>query len=84
MNVVQAARTGERPIGFLYWFVNPRRETTSHWARIFSDVWARCVHNRVNRWCMVTVFSTQPLEDPETLRMIAPFLGEWYPQMLRP
>ncbi len=84
VNVVQAARTGERPIGFLYWFVNPRRETTSHWARIFSDVWARCVHNRVNRWCMVTVFSTQPLEDPETLRMIAPFLGEWYPQMLRP
>jgi len=82
VNVVKAARTGERPIGFLYWFVNPRRETTSHWVRIFSDVWARCVHNRVNRWCMVTVFSNRSLDDPETLQTAGQFLAEWYPRMM--
>jgi exosortase len=84
VNVVKAARTGERPIGFLYWFVNPRGEATSHWVRIFSDVWARCVHNRVNRWCMVTVFSNQSFDDPETLQTAEKFLAEWYPQVLRP
>ena len=82
VNVVRAARAGERPIGFLYWFVNPRRETTSHWVRIFSDVWARCAHNRMNRWCMVTAFSNQSLDDPETLQSAGRFLAEWYPQML--
>jgi len=82
VNVVQAARAGERPIGFLYWFVNARCETTSHWVRIFSDVWARCLHNRVNRWCMVTVFSSQSAEDPATLRMLESFVAEWYPRML--
>ena len=82
VNVVKAARADERPIGFLYWFVNPRRETTSHWARIFSDVWARSAHNRVNRWCMVTVFSNQSVDDPETFRTLEPFLAEWYPQVL--
>ncbi len=83
VNMVKAARTGERPISFLYWFVNPRREATSHWDRIFSDVWARSVQNRVNRWCMVTVFSSQPMDDAEAMQTIAPFLGGWYPQVLR-
>ncbi|MEI6211414.1 MAG: exosortase [bacterium] len=82
VTVVQAARTGERPIGFMYWFVNPRREVTSHWARIFSDVWARSVHNRINRWSMVTVFSNQAVDDPATVQMAEQFLAEWYPRML--
>ena len=82
VNVVMAARTGERPIGFLYWFVNPRLEATSHWVRIFSDIWARCAHNRVNRWCMITVFSQQSMDDPEALPTAARFLAEWYPQMV--
>ncbi|MEO5367116.1 MAG: exosortase [Magnetococcus sp. WYHC-3] len=82
VKAVQAARTGERPIGFLYWFVNSRSETTSHWVRIFSDVWARSVHNRINRWSMVTVFSNHSIDDPEMLRTTEQFLAEWYPQML--
>jgi exosortase len=82
VNVVKAARTGERPIGFLYWFVNPRREATSHWDRICSDIWARSVHNRINRWGMVTLFSQQSVDDPEMWRMAEQFLAEWYPQMM--
>jgi len=82
VKIVKAARAGEGPIGFMYWFVNPRCETASHWVRIFSDVWDRSVHNRVNRWCMVTVFTTQSLDDPETLRNLESLLGEWYPRML--
>jgi exosortase len=80
VNVVRAARSGEHPIGFLYWFVNPRGETPSHWTRIFSDVWARTVHNRVNRWCMVQIFSTQPFDDEEVWQSAGRFLSDWYPQ----
>lgn len=83
VRAVQAARTGEAPIGFIYWFVNPRTETASHWVRIFSDVWTRSAHNRINRWSMITLFGNRPLDQPETLRAVERFLAEWYPQMLR-
>jgi len=79
---VRAARAGEPPIGFIYWFVNPRTETTSHWVRIFTDVWSRSVHGRVNRWSMITLFGHKPLDEPETLAAVERFLAEWYPQML--
>jgi exosortase len=83
VKVVKAGRTGERPIGFVYWFVNPRQQTASHWVRIFSDIWARCAHNRVNRWSMVTVFCAQSLDDPGAMERIEQFLAEWYPQVMQ-
>jgi len=83
MNVFRAARAGERPIGFLYWFVCPRMTTTSHWTRIFSDVWDRSVHNRINRWCMFSVFCNQSFDDPDVWRATEQFLREWYPQVMR-
>ncbi len=82
VNVVTAARAGQRPIGFLYWFVSPRGETPSHWRRIFSDVWDRSVHNRLNRWSMVTVFGNLPVDDPEAFGTIQQFVAGWYPQIL--
>jgi len=82
VNAVTAARTGEQPIGFLYWFVSPRGETPSHWTRIFSDVWDRSVHNRVNRWSMVTVFGNFSVGDPEEFRTCEQFLAACYPQIL--
>jgi len=82
VNAVTAARPGAPPIGFLYWFVNPRGETPSHWTRIFTDVWDRSVLNRVNRWSMVTVFGNFSVDDPEEFRACEQFLAEWYPQIL--
>jgi exosortase len=82
VKLVQAGRTGEAPIGFLYWFVNRRTETPSHWTRIFTDVWSRSVHNRINRWAMVTLVGDQPFDTPEAQRAAAAFLGAWYPQVV--
>lgn len=82
-NQVQAGRSGENPIRFLYWFVSAHGETPSHWKRIFTDVWDRSVHNRMNRWCMITLFDGGALDDPEWIRTQASFLAEWYPQMLQ-
>ena len=80
---MRAARTGQEPIGFLYWFVNRRAETASHWVRIFSDVWSRCAHNRINRWTMITLVADEPLDRPDTQRTVARFLSEWYPPVAR-
>ena len=34
--------------------------TASHLRRIFADVWDRSIHNRIDRWVMVTVHVSAP------------------------
>jgi len=47
---------GRPSIGFAYTFFNQYGfRTASHVSRIFRDVWDRSVHNRIDRWVMVTV-----------------------------
>ena len=47
------------PLGFAYTFFNQAGcRTPSHMKRIFRDVWDRSVHNRIDRWVMVTVESS--------------------------
>lgn len=82
VNCVDAARTGEQPMGLIYWFVNPRGEALSHWRRIFSDVWSRTVHNQMNRWCMITVNSRRAFDEAELITL-GDFLTEWYPQVVQ-
>ena len=62
---------GSRPsLGFAYTFFNQDGfRTASHTRRIFRDVWDRSVHNRIDRWAMVTVCSST-VDD----RRIAAFL----------
>lgn len=61
---------GERPLGFAYTFFNQDGfRTASHVRRIVRDVWDRSVHNRIDRWVMVTVNSSR--SGDEALREIA-------------
>lgn len=47
---------GRPSLGFAYTFFNQDGfKTASHTQRIFRDVWDRSVHNRIDRWVMVTV-----------------------------
>lgn len=49
---------------FAYTFFNQAGfRTSSHLSRIFRDVWDRSVHNRIDRWVMVTVLSDCPREE---------------------
>ena len=51
---------GRPSIGFAYTFFNQDGfRTSSHVVRIFRDVWDRSVHNRIDRWVMVTVNSSR-------------------------
>ena len=45
--------------GFAYTFFNQDGfRTSSHLRRIFRDVWDRSIRGRIDRWVMVTVFSS--------------------------
>ncbi|MEI8242203.1 MAG: exosortase/archaeosortase family protein [bacterium] len=81
-NVMKIVRTGQGAMGLAYWFVNARMETPSHWTRIFSDVWQEAVHNRLNRWAMVTVFYTWEADETAQRRELGQFVGAWYPALI--
>ncbi|MFZ4395416.1 MAG: exosortase/archaeosortase family protein [Kiritimatiellia bacterium] len=81
-SVVKITRVGEQSMCLVYWFVNPRRETTSHWTRILSDIWQQAVHNRHNRWAMVTVYYAWDADDPESWQRLGRFVGAWYPALI--
>jgi len=70
------------PFTLAYWFVSRNWECTSSAKRIYIDVWDRSIHNRINRWAMVAVNISPPLDNPENQEAFEAFLGEFYPQIL--
>jgi hypothetical protein len=57
--------------------------TASHTRRIFADTWDRTVHNRIDRWVMVTVHASSPLSAhgidlsfPAERRLVEDFLAK--------
>ncbi|MEI7899397.1 MAG: exosortase/archaeosortase family protein [bacterium] len=80
---ITAQRHGGATISLVYWFVSQDRESCSHSQRILIDVWDRSIHNRINRWVMVAVSSSSPLESPESVARFETFLSELYPQIIR-
>ena len=79
---IRAQRAGAQPLCLVYWFVSKDRESCSHFERILLDVWDRSVHNRINRWVMVAVSISSPLESPESVGRFEAFLAELYPQII--
>ena len=56
---VLLARREATSMGFAYTFFNQDGYSTgSHFLRIFNDVWDRSVRGRIDRWVMLTVFSS--------------------------
>ena len=56
---VTLARGAVPACGFAYTFFNQDGyRTSSHLRRIFRDVWDRSIRGRIDRWVMVTVFSS--------------------------
>jgi len=79
---ITAQRPGGTKINLVYWFVSKDRETCSHAQRILVDVWDRSIHNRINRWVMVAVTISSPLESPESIGRFETFLSELYPKII--
>ena len=56
---VTLARRAAPAMGFAYTFFNQDGfRTSSHLRRIFRDVWDRSIRGRIDRWVMITVYST--------------------------
>ena len=47
--------------------------TSRHESRIWRDVWDRTVHNRIDRWVMITVHV--PIKDEAFMRGLMRILG---------
>jgi exosortase len=57
---ITLAAGGSPSMGFAYTFFNQAGvHTASHVQRILCDVWDRSIHNRIDRWVMVTVNSSR-------------------------
>ncbi len=68
--------------GFAYVFLNARGATISNLQRVLGDCWERSIHNRIQRWAMVTISSPHydftTAEGEAALRM---FMQQWYPTL---
>ena len=65
---VTLARGAVPACGFAYTFFNQDGyRTSSHLKRIFRDVWDRSIRGRIDRWVMITVYSS----DADEARLIA-------------
>ncbi|MEI6644601.1 MAG: exosortase/archaeosortase family protein [bacterium] len=81
--IIQAQRSSSDYLfSLVYWFVSPNHECASHAERISLDIWDRSILNRINRWAMVAINVSAPLDDPEARKQFEAFLDELYPKIL--
>lgn len=81
VRAITVQRASGSPFTLVYWFFCRDRQSCSHTERILSDVWDRSVHNRINRWVMVAVNVSAPLDTPEAVGQFKSFLSELYPKL---
>ena len=80
-HIVEMTPPGGEPGTLAYTFFNQAgMRTSSHIRRILRDVWDRSVHNRVDRWVMVTVHISAPggfsVTVPADRHMLESLLGQ--------
>jgi hypothetical protein len=81
--IIQAQRSSsDYRFALVYWFVSREHECDSHAERILLDIWDRSIHNRINRWVMVAVNVSTPLDEAEARRQFENFVDEFYPKIL--
>ncbi|MDK2963650.1 MAG: hypothetical protein PWQ29_1044 [Verrucomicrobiota bacterium] len=67
---------------YAYWFVGHRRETASHYTRMFWLAWDRVVHSVAHKWAYIAVAGERG-DDPEVYRReITDFVQKLYPHLL--
>jgi len=83
VRVIQAQRSfSNNRFSLVYWFASRDRECSSHYKRIWYDIWDRSIHNRINRWAMIAVNASVPLDDPESKQQFATFVDELYQKII--
>ena len=81
--IIQAQRSSsDYRFSLVYWFVSRNHECASHSERILLDIWDRSIHNRINRWTMIAINVSTPLDTPESRISLEAFIDELYPKIL--
>lgn len=81
--IIQAQRSAsDYRFSLVYWFVSRDRECASHSQRILLDIWDRSVHNRINRWVMVAINASTPLEEEASKKAFEAFVNDFYQKLL--
>ncbi len=81
--IIQAQRSSsDYRFSLVYWFVSRNHECASHTERILLDIWDRSIHNRINRWAMIAINVSTPLDTPESRISFEAFVDELYPKIL--
>lgn len=71
-----------RPVGFGYIFLTQREATVSNLQRVVGDTWERSLHNRIQRWVMITIRSNaHDFQTPEGAEALKRFMAVWYPTL---
>jgi exosortase/archaeosortase family protein len=83
VRIIQAQRSfSNNRFSLVYWFASQERECSSHFKRIWYDIWDRSIHNRINRWAMIAVNVSTPLDTPESRIPFEAFVAELYPKII--
>ena len=81
--IIHAQRSSsEYRFSLIYWFVSRNHECASHAERILLDIWDRSIHNRINRWAMIAINVSTPLDTPEARIPFESFVDELYQKIL--
>jgi exosortase len=83
VRMIQAQRSfSNNRFSLVYWFASKDRECSSHYTRIWYDIWDRSIHNRINRWAMIAINVSTPLDTPEARIPFESFVDELYQKIL--
>lgn len=68
--------------GFAYLFIHASGATVSNLQRVVGDAWERSIHNRIQRWAMLTVSSPQhDFQTPDGEAALRRFMRLFYPTL---
>lgn len=68
---------------YAYWFVGQKRETHSHYERMFWLAWDRVIHSVAHKWAYIAVSGSRDEENPEAHNdEITDFVQKLYPHLL--
>lgn len=83
VRVIRAQRSNSTSeFALVYWFASRTDECTSHYTRIFLDMWDRSIHNRINRWAMIAINVPAPLDNDQAIEAFEAFVDELYQKII--
>jgi EpsI family protein len=90
MNAIRPFGNGTARYIFVYWFVGKGRTTPYHWQRILWTTRDRVLQNRNHRWAYILInapvvvqtLDEMPAAEKQTMRLIAKFVHDIYPEMV--